>query len=587
MENPSGYIGPGVCRECHRQRVEEFVQTNHFRTARRPDINEMLAKLKSAGSLYQSRDPDCRFEITQRGQEFVQTAIIRSAAGEQRRSESIALVYGAGTADEVFHYWEGDQLFELPIAFMNPIQQWANAPGYHDGRSDFSRSTTPRCLECHNTWFEHVPGSANTYSRETFIPGVTCERCHGPAGRHVAYHRDHPESSDAMYVTNPGELSRDRQLEVCSQCHSNTQHRRTAPFSYRPGDILTDHFRIDQGTHPEKDHTANQIEYLRQSKCFQSDAAMTCTTCHNPHIPAGRDNAASVANSCYGCHEPDHCRDRKNIPAELRDQCIDCHMPERRIMNIWFSTATDEFIPLTRRHEHRIGVYPDAAKAVMLEWYGRSVDDSSREPAEALTREIIQAQLERAESLRRSHRSIAAIGAYREALRLQPSDPIRNSLNEVKQQLLDLEAAQRVAAQLLLVQDYAAAAENLQSMLQIKPNEAMVRGKLGLALASIGRRDEAVEQLTTVADHDPDLPYGDALLGWIYYLEDLPADSAHHYEIAIEKTPWNAKLQYQYALTLVKLDRLEAAEQCLRTALKIDPAHQPARDEINKLFRRK
>ena len=124
-------------------------------------------------------------------------------------------------------------------------------------------------------------------------------------------------------------------------------------------------------------------------------------------------------------------------------------------------------------------------------------------------------------------------------------------------------------------------------MLKIKPNEAMVRGKLGLALAAIGRRDEAVQHLAAVADHDPDLSYGDALLGWIYYLEGLPADSAHHYEIAIEKTPWNAKLQYQYALTLVELDRLEAAEQCLRTALKIDPAHQPAHNELNKLLQRR
>ena len=78
------------------------------------------------------------------------------------------------------------------------------------GTGDLSRATTPRCLECHSTYFEHRPGTTNEYNRHNFILGVTCERCHGPGQEHVAYHQAHPQAKAGKAVVNPSHLSRER-----------------------------------------------------------------------------------------------------------------------------------------------------------------------------------------------------------------------------------------------------------------------------------------------------------------------------------------------------------------------------------------
>src|SRR5207302_2324709 len=113
--------------------------------------------------------------------------------------------------------------------------------------------------------------------------GVSCERCHGPAAEHVAFHTARPDAETGAHIIKPALLSRDRQMDLCGQCHSNAAKRRGPAFSYRPGEPLEDYFRINLNQRQEEDHVANQVHYLRQSKCFQKDATLTCTTCHNPH----------------------------------------------------------------------------------------------------------------------------------------------------------------------------------------------------------------------------------------------------------------------------------------------------------------
>lgn len=571
--NP-GYLGAQACAACHAERVAEFQATNHFRTGRMPQPDAMPPGFATGQGTFTTRHPDLRFEMTQENGGFFQTAIQKKSTGEEERtSERIDLVFGAGAADEVYHYWRDDRLFQLPIAWLHPLSRWGNSPGFQDGVARFTRETSPRCLECHNTWFEHVAGTSNRYDRNGYILGVTCERCHGPGRDHVAFHEAHPEMAEAHAIVHPARLSRDRQLDACAQCHSNAIKYRAPAFSFRPGESLDSYFRTDVGNLPEEAHTANQVQALRRSRCFQESKTLTCTTCHDPHRRKGPANSDLVQRSCLGCHQSDDCAERPRLPAAVCGDCLSCHMPKRRAINVFFNDASDDFVPLIWRREHRIAVHPTARQEVLLAWHRRQTDADSQDETARLTKALVEYWLGEAEKYRREYRFLAAIGAYREAYSLDPAPRIRDMLEETKAILVKLKADMESALRLIGEQQYMDATDTLQKVLSVKPDLAIAHGKLGLLFAQAGKSELAVTHLQAVAKFDPDDPYGERLLGWLAYLRGDAEVAVEAYRRADEIEPFDAEINYQRGLALMKLDRWTEAIECFRRVLTIDPNH--------------
>ncbi|HXT57033.1 MAG TPA: multiheme c-type cytochrome, partial [Pirellulales bacterium] len=212
--NP-GYVGMEVCAACHADRVAEFRSTRHCLACCPPDAATMPAAFGSENAVYAARDSNPRFEMTRSGDDFFETAVLETPNNEQRTTSHIDLVYGAGAgSDEVYFTWRGEGLFELPIVWLHPQQTWGASAFDRHGAGDFSRELTPRCLECHNTWFEHSPGTLNQYKREGAILGVSCEKCHGPGDKHAAFHQSHPKSTSAEAIVAPARLSRERQMDL-------------------------------------------------------------------------------------------------------------------------------------------------------------------------------------------------------------------------------------------------------------------------------------------------------------------------------------------------------------------------------------
>jgi hypothetical protein len=209
--NP-GYLGSAACSRCHAERVTEFQATNHFRTFRAPDPARMPPGFADEkDGVFRSSVPGLQFEMTRSGSDFLQTSIRVTSGAKQRHSAHIDFVLGAGgKADEVYLTWHEDQLCELPLVWLFTSGQWGCSHVNAYGTDDFSRASTVRCLECHNTWFRHIPGSLNQYDRESFVAGVTCECCHGPGRSHVEFHEAHPEAASGREITNPAELTRER-----------------------------------------------------------------------------------------------------------------------------------------------------------------------------------------------------------------------------------------------------------------------------------------------------------------------------------------------------------------------------------------
>src|SRR5581483_28740 len=152
-------------------------------------------------------------------------------------------------------------------------------------------------------------------------------------------------------------------------------------------------------------------------KCFQK-SDMTCTTCHDPHHKPDR---ATVEQSCMKCHKPKDCGEQPRLPAAVRGECIGCHMPQHVWMNVHFHTEEDQYVPPATRHEHRIAVDPAARDDVLLHWYRQQTDEASRREVERLTKSLAQHWQGVMEGYLREYRFLAAIGAAREIVRIDPS----------------------------------------------------------------------------------------------------------------------------------------------------------------------
>ena len=361
------YVGARVCGECHEDRWKGFRRTAHHLTSSEPSNETVLGSFLPPANRLQTGNPGLLFDMEERdGARYV-----TARYGDGRaRSERIDVVVGSGKLGQTFLYWRGAGLYELPVSFLTAVGAWQNSPGsrYRDGTADFDRVILPRCLECHATWFGISPSFAGGYVREGAVLGISCERCHGPGREHVDFHRANRESKDAVAITHPGDLPRERSLEICGQCHGGVGELLAAPFSYRPGRPLAEHVTVPPAdpSAPPDVHSANQLVRLRQSRCFAESPKMTCATCHDPHV-VERGDLPRFSRRCLSCHEPEGCGMAGRIGHAIADDCISCHMERNEIKSTVFDTPGARLHPTMV--DHKVKVSPEATERFLA---GRS-----------------------------------------------------------------------------------------------------------------------------------------------------------------------------------------------------------------------
>jgi len=204
-----------------------------------------------------------------------------------------------------------------------------------------------------------------TLDRSSIIYGIDCERCHGPAARHVQYQTENPAEKSAKYIVPIASLTRQQQLDVCAACHSgNDLSPQRSLFSFTPGDTLS-HFYVPEfaGDAHDPDVHGKQLQLLQSSLCYQR-SGMTCLTCHNPHEPE-TDKLTAFVSKCMDCHQQSEhalailkANQQKKRDFNLTGaSCIDCHMPLQTSKTIYFNSGTGEKnIPYFIR-THKIAIY--------------------------------------------------------------------------------------------------------------------------------------------------------------------------------------------------------------------------------------
>lgn len=375
---PSAYAGSEACRPCHAATVASYLTTAHQMTSGLATRETVKGRFDAGANTLRTSNPALSFRMEERPDGLYQVAMRTGATGAPVafQAERIDIVTGSGRKGQTYLFWKGDRLFELPVSYWAALGSWVNSPGFQNGEANFSRVIPPRCLECHATAIETKPGTAASYERAGFIPGIGCEKCHGPARDHIAGHRSTPAGAAAppalrgkpakapiaRDVINTGRLSRERQIDLCATCHSGGTMSVAPEFSYVPGQPLGDYFARQPGaTATSAEVHGNQVALLQNSKCYQATTSMTCSTCHDVHVP--QRDVEALAARCQTCHRVEACRIFPKAGARIATRCIGCHMPNQQSGVITLTASNNSMKPSVRNHA--IKVYPEESAAVL------------------------------------------------------------------------------------------------------------------------------------------------------------------------------------------------------------------------------
>jgi hypothetical protein len=293
--------------------------------------------------------------------------------GAEKKSERFDIVIGSGTKGQSFASWSANKLFQLPITYFTSTNQWCNSPGYPN-KLAFDRPITSRCLECHATFAEKLATAENEpeqYNRERMILGVDCEKCHGPAAKHVEFQTQNPAEKKAQFIINPAKFTRQQSLDLCALCHGGRLQKSKPSFSFTAGDKLADFFNIDTTAKDVNgmDVHGNQYGLMAASKCFKNSTTLTCVTCHNTHENE-KGKTALFSQRCITCHTDTHsaakfCTEKGMNADSLKANCTRCHMPEQPSMAISVMLQGQTLPTPALMHTHYIKAYPEETKKIL------------------------------------------------------------------------------------------------------------------------------------------------------------------------------------------------------------------------------
>jgi tetratricopeptide (TPR) repeat protein len=359
---PSPYSGEAKCVSCHKDVGRAHEKTRHARTFHRGA--ELLELPRPSTPFTDPDHPDIVHTLVQGGKTLkVRTKI------DDRIYETL-VDYAFGTTDRYFSMVgrDGEGGYRaVRRSFFHEGEEsgWgptAGDQGHTDrvadvrGQSIQLRDGVVRCLHCHVTNPRALRDPDHVESGpEVADAGIGCERCHGPGAAHVlAVESDFPDRAIVSVGSGGGEAA----SRQCRECHivgdaSEMEHRREEPIWVRsPGATMT------------------------FSRCYtESDGALSCLTCHDPHRDSDR-STAFYEKRCLACHSPgtgatvakaDYAgvhaaKDSESVRADGPPRnssvckvnptcdCLGCHMPKVR-QPVLHTFLTDHYIRVHREEK--------------------------------------------------------------------------------------------------------------------------------------------------------------------------------------------------------------------------------------------
>jgi len=335
------YVGSATCASCHKKFYDLWSTSFHGLAMQR--YTPALARSQGfpTGVSIRIGDVTYKTDLTDQGGAIIQ----QSASGERRYPIEFTL----GGKNVYYFLTPLDRGFlqVLPLAYDVREKTWMDSTRSMTMHENISRSEpvawrdraltfNTSCYGCHVSQIEtNYVASSDSYHTTWLEPGINCETCHGPAGKHVRLYQQAEKSGKPpaeLGLISYKDLSHTQRNDTCGSCHAKAA---LLTDGFRTGDKFYDHFTLsayeNTDYYPDGRDIGENYTYTSWflSPCVKS-GQLDCIHCHTS---SGRYRYAKADNpngACLPCHE-----DRvKNATAHthhkadsLGNRCISCHMP--------------------------------------------------------------------------------------------------------------------------------------------------------------------------------------------------------------------------------------------------------------------
>ena len=321
-------------------------------------VNEAIRPLVSSARPVVNERLNRRFVVEERHDGFYQTESQATPDDKPPFDSSHKLAYVIGSGVNGFSYLvrRGNHLVEAPISYYTRENEWALSPGYEFATPGedygFNRTIHAACLQCHAGRPLPSGTSEGQYEDPPFAEvAIGCENCHGPGRQHADARLAEREFADGEIV-DPLGLPPRLAENICMNCHQGGDARILQPgrghFDFRPGEWLNETIAILKlPMDPESPRESDLLEHnasMALSRCYlATEGSLSCFSCHEIHNqPKPESKGQYYQEKCLECHQESSCG--LEAAARTGNNCADCHMPKRDIVEISHSSLTNHRI---------------------------------------------------------------------------------------------------------------------------------------------------------------------------------------------------------------------------------------------------
>ncbi|MDP1802318.1 MAG: tetratricopeptide repeat protein [Bacteroidota bacterium] len=636
------YVGMNTCKLCHQDIYSSFIKTGMGKSL------GLATKEKSSADFSKATIYDKFSNMHYNAFWKNDSLYFKEYRLEKRdtifsRTEKVNYIIGSGQHTNSHLQSVNGYINQMPMTYYTQKKHWDMPPGFENGfNTHFTRKIGLECMSCHIGYPDFVLGSENKF---TSIPtGIDCERCHGPGSIHVAERRTGTKVDTSKFIdysiVNPAKLSIDRQFDLCQRCHlqGNAVLKEGKSFyDFKPGQKLSDYISVFLPKYKNADEDfimASHADRLKQSACFIKSyekvtssgsatsalkpykGAMTCVTCHNPHVSVKETNTDIFNDACNGCHNSNGksdllCTDKNVVLARSVKQghapskflnCVNCHMPATGSTDIPHVSVHDHYIrkPISKVEKDKIktfvGLYsinekdPSAltkAQAYINQYDKFDQDNPYLDSATALLKDRT------ANDLFTNLRALIQLNFIK-----QDFQKVIGYVNQAGEQKcfnilftkvsydnIDAWTCYRIAESYYNTNNVPGSVKWFKQTVKLAPYNLDFRNKLGSTLAGLNNFNDAIEQFSFILKENPKHVSAMTNLGYIRLSQGQQAEAFRLYKNAEKIDPDYEPLLLNLAGYYAFQKNKKEAIKYLEMILKKNPKNQKAKMALEQIER--